>query len=104
MPKKKISSVRLNIYVNDPAIRRQVKTAAAKQDISVSEYCLRAITVQLMKDGERPHKDGGKPPEEEPNFLKPAVEKAHRFQAEAFGGRVFSISSADLIREAREDR
>ncbi len=97
MPKKKISPLRLNIYVNDPTIRRQVKTAAAKQDISVSEYCLRAITVQLMKDGE-------KPPEEEPNFLKPAVEKAHRFQAETFGGRVFSISSADLIREAREDR
>ena len=67
MPKKKISSLRLNIYVNDPTIRRQVKTAAAKQDISVSEYCLRAITVQLMKDG-------GKPPEEEPNFLKPAVD------------------------------
>jgi len=97
MPKKKISPLRLNIYVNDPTIRRQVKTAAAKQDISVSEYCLRAITVQLMRDGE-------KPPKEEPNLLKPAVEKAHRFQAETFGGRVFSISSADLIREAREDR
>ena len=97
MPKKKISSLRLNIYVNDPTIRRQLKTAAAKQDISVSEYCLRAITAQLMKDG-------GKPPEEEPNFLKPAIEKARRFQAETFGGRVFSISSADLIREAREDR
>ena len=97
MPKKKISSLRLNIYINDPAIRRQVKTAAAKQDISVSEYCLRAITVQLMKDGEKPSR-------EESNLLKPAIEKAHRFQAENFGGRVFSISSADLIREAREDR
>jgi hypothetical protein len=97
MPKKKISSVRLNIYVNDPSIRRQVKTAAAKQDISVSEYCLRAITAQLVKDWE-------KPPEEEPDSLKPAVEKARRFQAETFGGRVFSVSSADLIRETREDR
>jgi hypothetical protein len=97
MSKKKISSIRLNIYVNDPTIRRQVKTAAARQDISVSEYCLRAITVQLMKDGEKPSK-------EEPNFLKSSVEKAHRFQAETFGGRVFSVSSADLIREAREDR
>jgi hypothetical protein len=97
MDKKKISPLRLNIYINDPTIRRQVKTAAAKQDISVSEYCLRAITLQLIKDGE-------KPPEEESNFLKAAVENAHRFQAETFGGRVFSISSADLIREAREDR
>jgi hypothetical protein len=97
MPKKNIRSVRLNIYINDPNIRRQVKTAAAKQDSSVSEYCLRAITVQLMKDGE-------KPPKEEPNLLKGAIEKAHRFQAETFGGRLFSISSADLITEARENR
>jgi hypothetical protein len=97
MPKKKISSLRLNIYVNDPAIRRQVKTAAAKQDISISEYCLRAITLQLMRDGERPRKEA-------PDFLKAAIEKAHRFQAETFGGRIFSVSSADLIREARENR
>jgi len=97
MPKKKISSVRLNIYVNDPTIRRQVKIAAAKQDISVSEYCLRAITLQLIKDGEKPRKGG-------PNFLKAAIEKAHRFQTETFGGQVFSLSSADLIRVAREDR
>lgn len=97
MPKKNVRSLRLNIYIKDPTIRRQVKTAAARQDISVSEYCLRAITLQLIKDGE-------KPPKEEPNFLEAAVKKAHRFQAETFGGRVFSISSADLIREARENR
>jgi len=30
MPKKNIRSVRLNIYINDPTIRRQVKTAPAK--------------------------------------------------------------------------
>jgi len=97
MPKEKVSPLRLNIYINDPTIRRQVKTAAAKQDISVSEYCLRAISLQLMKDGERPGKEGS-------DFLKAAIERAHRFQAETFGGRVFSISSADLIREARENR
>ena len=97
MPKKKSSPFRLNIYINDPTIRRQVKTAAAKQDISVSEYCLRAITFQLIKDGKMP-------PKEAPDFLKAAIERAHRFQAETFGDRVFSISSADLIREARENR
>jgi urease beta subunit len=96
MPEKKISPLRLNIYINDPAIRRQVKTAAAKQDISVSKNCLRAITLQLMNDGERPRN-------EESHSLKDAVEKARKFQAKAFGGRVFSISSADLIREAREN-
>jgi len=97
MSKKKSTPLRLNIYINDSTIRRQVKTAAAKQDITVSEYCLRAITLQLIKDGEKPHKGG-------PNSLKAAIEKAHRFQTETFGGQVFSISSADLIRVAREDR
>ncbi len=95
--KKKNKPVRLNIYINDPAIRREVKTAAAKQDISVSEYCLRAITLQLIKDGERQ-------PKEEPNLLKSAIEKAHRFRVERFRGQSFSLSSADLIREARQDR
>lgn len=97
MPKKKTNPLRLNIYINDPGIRRQVKTAAAKRDISVSEYCLRAITLQLMKDGERPG-------EGKADFLKTAIEKAHRFRAKTFGGRVFSVSSTDLIREARENR
>ncbi len=97
MLRKKTIPTRLNIYINDLTIRRQVKTAAAKRDISVSEYCLRAITLQLIKDGEMP-------PEGKANFLKVAVEKARRFQAETFCGRVFSVSSADLIREARENR
>jgi len=97
MPKKNITPLRLNIYINDPTIRRHVKTAAAKQDVSVSAYCLRAITLQLMRDGEKPNKGG-------PNFFKAAIEMARRFQTETFGGQVFSVRSSDLIREAREDR
>ena len=98
MAKKKTPFVRLNIYLPDPAIRRQVKAAAAKQDLSVSEYCLRAITAQLLKDGERPPE--GKPV----NLLKAAVTRARQFQAETFSGQVFAISSAELLREAREER
>jgi len=97
MHRKKTIPARLNIYVNDPAIRRHVKTAAAKRDISVSEYCLGAITLQLIKDGEMPR-------ERKTDFHKAAIEKARRFQAETFGGRVFSVSSADLVKEARESR
>jgi len=97
MPNKKTNFIRLNIYINDPDIRRQVKRVAANQDISVSEYCVRAITRQLIKDGERSS-------EGKLNSLKSAVKKAHRFQAETFGERVFSVSSADLIRKARENR
>ena len=69
MAEKKTSLPRLNIYIKDPTIHRQVKTAGAKKDSPVSEYCLRAITVQLIKDGERPHKEGA-------NSLKAAIEKA----------------------------
>jgi hypothetical protein len=95
---RKIAVARLNIYVPDPAIRRQVKAVAAKQDISVSEYCLRAITRQLIRDGERAPRGKGA------DALESAVARALRFQAEAFGDRVFSVSSADLIGEAREGR
>ncbi|MDI6891212.1 MAG: hypothetical protein QMC83_09815 [Thermodesulfovibrionales bacterium] len=97
MSSKTTSALRLNIYINDPDTRRQVKTASAKQDISISEYCLRAITAQLIKNGERPR-------ERKPHLLKAAIERAKRFQTEAFGKQVFSVSSADLIREARKDR
>jgi len=95
---KKTTVVRLNIYLPDPAIRRQVKAAAAKHDLSVSEYCLRAITSQLIRDGQRPpHRKGRQ-------TLQTAIDTARRFQVETFGGRVFAISSAELIREAREGR
>ncbi len=89
---------RLNIYVPDPATRRQVKAAAAKRDLSVSDYCLKAITAQLVRDEELP--PGG-------NHLHPvrgAVDRARRFQKETFGNRVFATSSATLIRETRKWR
>lgn len=93
---KRAPVARLNIYLPDPAIRRYVKTAAAKRDLSVSEYCLRAITHQLIRDGEWPLRGGDR--------LRVAVAQDRRFQVETSGGRVFSVSSADLIREAREGR
>jgi hypothetical protein len=92
---KKSSPIRLNIYVHDPNIRRQIKEMTARKDISISEYCLRAIKSQLIKEQKAAHEEG--------NVLKKAVKKAQRFQ-ETFGGKTFAISSADLIRETREDR
>ncbi|HEX4836323.1 MAG TPA: hypothetical protein VFW01_08320 [bacterium] len=90
--------VRLNIYLPDPALRRLVKAAAARQDLSVSEYCVRAITSQLDRDQEGAPAQGKRLP------LSAAVESARRFQAETFGGRTFKVSSAELIRQAREQR
>ena len=92
---KKTSPIRLNIYVHDPNIRRQIKEMTARQDVSISEYCLRAIQGQLSREQKAAHK--------EENPLKKAVKKAGRFQR-TFGGKIFTISSADLIRESREGR
>ena len=95
--KRSNSTGRLNIYVHDPLIRRRIKIAAAKKDISVSEYCLQAITDQLAKETEMGLKRN--------DFsLEAALGKAKRFQAKTFGGRSFRVSSADLIREARKER
>ena len=97
MAQSKTSPGRLNIYVRDPAVRRQVKAAAAKRDLSVTEYCLRAILRQLVQDGERLAERRLAP-------LEAAVRRARQFQTKTFHGRAFSVNSADLIAEAREDR
>ncbi len=91
------NSVRINIYVHDPAVRRRIKTVAAQKDLSVSEYCLQAITGQLAREREYPGEGRTGP-------MKKAVEKARRFHTKSLGQRVFSVSSADLIRQVREER
>ncbi len=90
---------RLNIYVHDAQLRRQVRAAAAHRDLSISEYCLRAITAQLIRDGER-RPEGV----ERGGLVREAVARARRFQADAFAGQTFSVDSAELIREARRER
>lgn len=97
MPRNKTRSIRLNIYVHDAMIRRQVKAAAARNDTSISEYCLRAITDQLIKEKELFHEEGL-------GILKSATQKARAFHARTFGKHVLKVSSVDLIGEARESR
>lgn len=90
------NKARLNIYLDDPRLRRRVKIAAARQDLSVSEYCLRAIKAQLAHEGIEEEK--------RKTSVSSPVERARQFQRETFKGRVFTISSADLIRQARAER
>ncbi len=95
---KKAALARLNIYLPDPEIRRQVKAAAASSDLSVSEYCVRAITSQLVRGEEAsPH---GK----HSRLMETTLKQARRFQAGTFRGRIFAVSSAELIRESRKER
>jgi len=52
---------RLGLYLEDEAIKRQIKIAAAKRGISMTAYCAHAIRESLMRDGEINDKaDGNK--------------------------------------------
>ncbi len=97
MASKNANSGRINIYVHDAELRRQIKATAAQKDLSISEYCLQAITNQLLKERD-PLSEAGT------STLKRAIKKAHRFQARTFGDKVFVVSSADLIHETRKSR
>lgn len=92
-----VKRTRLNIYIDDPAVRKQVKAAAVRNDVSVSNYCFQAILAKLAQEGEKFREDDGHP-------LSEAVAKARRFQKRAFAGKTFSIGSATLIAQARKER
>ena len=48
---------RLSLYLRDDKLRRQIKVAAAKRGMSISDYCMRAIERQLLQDGELSARD-----------------------------------------------
>ena len=39
--------MRVNIYLDDPALKREIKVAAARQGVSLSAYCVEAIQEKL---------------------------------------------------------
>lgn len=44
---------RLSLYLEDEEFKRQVKVAAAKRGLTVTDYCAEAIEGRLIRDGER---------------------------------------------------
>ena len=42
--------IRVNIYLDDPEMKREIKIAAANRSLSQSAYCVEAIRQQLDKD------------------------------------------------------
>ncbi len=86
------SPVRLNIYLPDQATRRRIKLKAAEQNLTLSRFCLQAIDAQLsqVEEGKRE------------TSLSQAVDRARKFQRQAFGNRIFKVDSADLIRQSRK--
>lgn len=45
---------RVNIYLDDPTLRVTLKTAAVRQQVSLSAYCLQAIRQRLVAEGYLP--------------------------------------------------
>ena len=44
---------RLSLYLEDEEFKREVKVAAAKRGVAITEYCAEAIEERLIRDGER---------------------------------------------------
>lgn len=80
-----------------PDLRRRVKIAAAEQDVSVRDYVVQ-ILEQALADGRSPRTDRGNPVTAE------AVERLAATRDLILQGRTFTDDSADLIRQAREER
>jgi hypothetical protein len=45
---------RLSINIEDLSIKEKVRSAAARRDMAIKDYCLEAITRRLQRDGELP--------------------------------------------------
>ena len=43
------TQVRVNIYLDDPVLKREIKVAAANQGVSLSAYCVDAIREKLSR-------------------------------------------------------
>jgi len=43
--------VRVNIYLDDPELKREIKIAAAKRGVTLSAFCVEAIRHELTGDG-----------------------------------------------------
>lgn len=86
---------RISIDVT-PELRRRIRLAAARRDMSVTEFCRDVLTRHLVEDAE------GEDARRERRLE--ALESLKRLREQIFGDRILETDSADLIREAREER
>jgi uncharacterized protein (DUF1778 family) len=90
-----VNRPRISIDVT-PDLRRRIRLAAAARDMSVTEYCREILTRHLRQEA-----DGQDARRER---ALEALEMARRFRERVFGERILTPDSAELIREAREER
>lgn len=79
-----------------PELRTRLKIAAARKGITMRQYSLTAIEQQLDREETGVLASG--------TFTLETVEKARALQESFFGERRLVGESADLIRQAREER
>ncbi len=79
-----------------PELRTRLKIAAARKSITMRQYCLSAIEQQLDREEVGVLASG--------TFNREAIEKARALQESVFGKRRLADESAELIRQAREER
>lgn len=79
-----------------PDLRTRLKIAAARKSVTMRKYCLSAIEQQLDREEVGVLASGA--------FNREAVEKARALRESVFGKRRLADESAELIRQAREER
>ena len=47
------TQVRVNIYLDDPELKREIKIAAANRGVTLSAFCVEAIRHELARDGSK---------------------------------------------------
>lgn len=79
-----------------PELRTRLKIAAARKGVTMRQYSLSAIEQQLDREEVEVLSSS--------TFNREAVEKAKTLQESVFGKRRLADESAELIRQAREER
>ncbi|MGQ9532542.1 MAG: hypothetical protein ACUVTQ_07030 [Desulfotomaculales bacterium] len=84
---------RLNVDLRDESLYKAIKFRAVEEGTTVREVVISALRQWLHSRAET-----GK------GISRTAVQRLNEVRRRVFGDRVLSGSSADLIREAREER
>lgn len=87
---------RLSLYLEDEEFKRQVKVAAAKRGVAVTDYCAEAIERRLVRDGERSMAESRSGDEDKEKLAFLAGMEKLRKRLGPIG-----LPSSELVREGR---
>ena len=89
------NKARLSLYLRDEKLRRQIKIAATKRGMSISDYCMKAIERQLLEDGEVSIREAYTSSKEYKASLGDRIEKLRREVGP------IDVSVSEFIKEGR---